>query len=195
MESVAGGVGVLLDDEGTANLATTGESVGDGPFGEFGLSGNDRMLFGGGTRRSVDFSAARGKRFIMAQTGTFDGGDGMSAVFAAANFDGSRVYMCRISNATGARRVIAFNGQTLDSIVELQTPLQFRKLLVTSRGQTVLSQLHYGPDDVTVYNPDNSVALSGIELGDAERDVSATGDGNFVLVTTHNSAWVVPIPR
>lgn len=88
-----------------------------------------------------------------------------------------------------------FNGQTLDSIVELQAPLAARKLLVTSRGQAVLSKLHYGSDDVTVYNPDNSVALSDIELGDAERDVSATGDGNFVLVTTYNSTWIVPIPR
>lgn len=190
------GVGVLLDDEGTANLATTGESVGSGGFsGEFALSGDDRMLFWAETRRSVDFSEARGKRFITTRTGTFDGGDGLFAVFAAANFDGSRVYMYRGSNVNPGRRVIVFNGHTLDSIIELQAPLEFRKLLVTSRGQAVLSKLHHGPDDVTVYNPDNSVALSGIELGDAERDVSATGDGNFVLVTTYNSAWIVPIPR
>jgi hypothetical protein len=189
------GVGVLLDDEGTASLATTGESVGGGPSGEFALSGDDRVLFWGEARHSVDFSEARGKRYMRTRTGMFDGGDGMSTRFAAANFDGSRVYMCRISNVNGARRVIVFNGQTLDSIVELQTPLQFRELLVTSRGQAVLSQLHYGPDDLTVYNPDNSVALSGVELGDAEDDVSATGDGNFVLVTTYNSTWIVPIPR
>jgi hypothetical protein len=61
--------------------------------------------------------------------------------------------------------------------------------------QAVLSKLHHGPDDLTVYNPNNAVALSDIELGDGERDASVTGDGNFVLVTTHNSAWIVPIPR
>ena len=190
------GVGVLLDDEGTVNLAATGESVGYGPSGEFGLSGDDRLLFWADTRRSVGFSEARGKQFTMTRTGEFDGGDGLFGSYTAVNFDGSRVYMTRTSNVGGGPRVIVFNGQTLGSIVELEATLNFPKLLVTSRGQAVLSKLHYGSDDdVTVYNPDNSVALSDASLGDGSRDESVTGDGNFVLVTTHNSAWIVPIPR
>jgi hypothetical protein len=187
------GVGVLLDDIGTAHLAATGESVGFGAVGPFALSGDDRLLFEGDARYSVDFNQAR-RQFVRTQTGILNAGDNWFTRYVAANFDGSQVYMTR-SPLNADRRVIAFNGQTLGSIVELMRMTQaVPGLLATTRGQMIM--FGSGMDDVRVYNPDNSLALSGIDFAELDYDRSASGDGNFVLMSTAgNSVWVIPIPR
>ncbi|MFC4311855.1 hypothetical protein ACFPN2_22430 [Steroidobacter flavus] len=93
------------------------------------------------------------------------------------------------------RRFIMFNGQTLGSIVELMRMTQFLPdPKFTSRDQMVM--FGSGMDDVRVYNPDNSLALSGVNFPELDFDRSFSGDGNFVLASTvGNSVWIIPIPR
>jgi hypothetical protein len=191
------GVGVLLDtlldDIGTVHLAATGESVGSGIRGPFALSGDDRLLFEGDVRYSMDFNQAR-QQFVRTQTGILNAGDNWFTRYVTANFDGSRVYMTR-SPLNADRRFIMFNGQTMGSIVELRRMTQFLPdPRMTSRDQMVM--FASGLDDVRVYNPDNSLALSGVDFPELDFDRTVSGDGNFAMASTlGNSVWIVPIPR